>query len=601
MTLKDRVYGKGIEEIRASGLNGTLEVHERYLPRGNFMACTSLESKGINFTYSPSIEEEKVLEVSGDAIPHEINHHQYKGCIGCPQNVDKDYDLFFVPMYGILSEQGFSSEDVEYIINGLQDSILHRDLRANAGRSLDGIVSFFEDIGRSIEDKKFTDFYEAHVKLNMLLWGTKEQKKRLNKFYSNSEKVKEALDGFLGELNNGSFRTTARTYTRSRTEIRKNPITRREKKVWIDRKEQEVPTIDREGVKSYVLDENNWGEISRLYAKHFSKLVQPSYALPTLNHSGAGTLGRESEDASEQGNPFKKERNSRKFKKGKVMKSHKQGEKAPSWIGNRESLELVYEGLAEQIEIKAEEYTDPKSFPISWYGEREFDEERDSFRHIRFGINEKGEVELRKKRYHLDIPVSVKTSPKGFPQIKFGIVDCSPSMKKDINGGGNIGNASIIPWGDNSKYHWAVLTQLGIFEYFRRNHLLDQNSISSAFFSDETNVVNGYKNVLDSLFNPAFGSSTILDLDKIKTFFEGEGNLVYTIGDGEIQNWRDIREEFIRNAGKHNYVHLHMGTEEGNQTVQDLRKANLEVVVAQNGKGIPQRVIDLTDKIIRGS
>ena len=44
-----------------------------------------------------------------------------------------------------------------------------------------------------------------------------------------------------------------------------------------------------------------------------------------------------------------------------------------------------------------------------------------------------------------------------------------------------------------------------------------------------------------------------------------------------------------------------MGTEEGNQTVQDLRKANLEVVVAQNGKGIPQRVIDLTDKIIRGS
>jgi hypothetical protein len=167
----------------------------------------------------------------------------------------------------------------------------------------------------------------------------------------------------------------------------------------------------------------------------------------------------------------------------------------------------------------------------------------------------------------------------------------------DINGMSDSGNDSIIPWGDNSKYHWALMTQFGIFEYFKRNHLLTQNSISGATFGSSTEVVNGYKNVKEHLLKPNFAGTTQLDLNEVKDFFEGSGNLLYTIGDGLIGNWSEIKDEFIKDAKKHAYVHLHMGTK--NKMTKDLKKAGLEVVIAEDEKGIVNKVVDLTDRIIR--
>lgn len=600
-TTKQKVYETGINEIRNSEFSGNFNVYEKPLSQGNFKANTHLISKEINFTYTPKVVqekgEEKVLEVSKDAASHEINHHKYKNCIGCPQNVDKDHDLFFLPMYEILSKQGFSKEDVDYATNALEDSILHRDLKTNARKDLDGIVTFFEDVGENCENKKFTKFYEAHSKLNMDLWGAKSQKNKLNKFYTNDKKIKEVLDGFYSELAEGKLKVPLDVYTRSKCKIKKNLFGKKKRK-FINREDKKIQIFDKEAIRKYVLDENNWKEISEAYAKHFSKLMEPNYALPTIDHSGAGTKGRESEDSSEQGNSFKQERNSKPFKKGKIMRANKSGEKAPGWINEMEVLDLVYEGLAEQIEIKAESYVNPESFPISWYGERPFNYERDKFKQIGFGIDESGEIELRKKTHSIDAQISVKTSPKSFPKIKFGMLDVSGSMEKDINGGGNIGNTSIIKWGNNSKYHWALMAQFGVFEYFKRNHLLTQDSISCATFGENTKIVEGYQKVKEKLLKPNFENSTQIEFNKIKPIFEGEGNLIYTISDGEIGNWNSIKEDFISQAKKHAYVHLHMGTK--NEMTEDLRKAGLEVIIAKDGKGIMQKTIDLTDKLIRG-
>ncbi|HLD55631.1 MAG TPA: hypothetical protein VJB35_05210 [Candidatus Nanoarchaeia archaeon] len=66
----------------------------------------------------------------------------------------------------------------------------------------------------------------------------------------------------------------------------------------------------------------------------------------------------------------------------------------------------------------------------------------------------------------------------------------------------------------------------------------------------------------------------------------------------EMLNWDEIKSDFIEVASKHNYVHLHMGTP--NDMTHDLKNAGFEVVIAEDGKGITKKMIDLTDKIFRG-
>jgi len=597
MTFKEKAYTTCKEEMHKAGYQGKLVLYEKSLEGSNFEAHTNMISNEIKESYNPKVVElkgeTKVLKILKDANSHEITHHGeadhpgYKAH-GCPKNVNIDHDSFFLPMYHILSKKGFSSSDVDYATNALQDTILHRDLKVNEKKNLEGIVYFFEDVGENTEQKKFTKFYEAHAKLNMYLWGSKTKQRQLGKFYNNDKKVSEVLEGFFSDLKKeAEVESTTEAYTASRKAGTE----------WINRSDTEIPCYDKEKLQNFFLDENNWEKISEVYAKHFSKLMTKGYAMPTSDHSGAGTKGRESEDNSEEGNPFKKERESENFKKARIMEANANQTSPPEWIDKGELLRIYYEGLAEQIELRAESYTNPEAFPITWYGERSFDPEKDNFKNVHFNFGENGEAELKKRKHSLDVPISIKSAPQSFPEIKFGMIDVSVSMLEDILGGTNVGSKLITPVGDNSKYHWGALTQMGIFEYFKRNHLLTQESISSAFFSSNTEVVRGYKNVVEKLLHPSFGNSTNLDLNAIKSFFEGEGNLIYTIGDGEIQNWSSIKTQFVENAKKHAYVHLHMGTE--NNMTRDLKKAGLEVVIAEDGIGLPEKVIDITDKIIR--
>jgi len=584
-TLKEKVIKSVRDERKKIGFDGKTEVKEKYMQSGSFKMHTNMKDKNTLIQYDPRYAENKseakLIESTSDGMAHEGYHH-----IKCPQTVEKDTDLFFEPMYEILDEKGFNKQDIHYATNALQDSILHDAGKHEEKRDWNGIVNFFENQGEFAENKKLTGFYEAHVKMNMDLWGAKKQRKTLSKFYTNKKNVKESLDGFYGELNNGKFKSINESYIRSKKDKNGN---------WIDRKNIQTQSFDKTGIQQYLLDEENWSEVSAVYAKHMSKLMIPGYAMPTTDNSGAGTKGREEEDSSDEGTPFQKERESRNFKKSRVMKANKKGEEAPPWIDKMEVLDIVYEAMVDQIQIKAESYRNPESFPVAWYANREFNEEKDNFRNTSFGINDKGELELRKKQYSIDIPIEVKTSPKSFPKIKFGMIDVSASMLSGISG--DSGSESIIPWGDNSKYHWALMTQFGIFEYFKRNHLLSQNSISAATFGESTKVVEGYRKTKEYLLSPSFECSTNIDIKQVKKFFEGRGNLIYTCSDGQINNWDNIEDEFIREAKRHSYIHFQFGR--NTNMTKSLKDNGLEVIIAEDGKGVVRDVIDLTDKIIR--
>ena len=210
----------------------------------------------------------------------------------------------------------------------------------------------------------------------------------------------------------------------------------------------------------------------------------------------------------------------------------------------------------------------------------------------------KGDLELRKKRFHEDIPIEYKINPKGFPELRFCLLDTSSSMALSPDNDGNIGKTNIITWGDNSKYHYALLAWYGLLEYLKQNYLLKQTGISLGNFSNKTILGKGLHEAKEIALNPQWGG-TVLDLKKVKEIFEGNKMLLFTISDGEIGNWPSIKSSFIENVKKHHYFHLQIGIR--NDMSDDLEKEGLFVEFIKGNHDLAYKVIDLTDKMYRGA
>lgn len=542
-----------------------VEIKEADIKNPHFKMKTHLVTGKTIIEYNPEYEKDnpnKTKLIIRDGIRHEIDHHKYFGFEGCPRNKEYHCELIFEPLSEELMPE-YTSEDCHYLANALEDTILHKDLSKKF--NLEGIKNFFKDIGESIN--KFSPFYEAHVKLNLYLWGNKKQKREVAKFYTHPEKVKEVLDNFLEKIKIREINTNSGN--------------------------------DRKKVREFLNDKENWEAISKIYGQEFSKLMEPRYALPLMNHSGAGTKGRESEDSFDEGNEFDKEMKTRKFKNSRIQKAYHKNEQIPKWMDQFESLNLLYESLARKLEIKSETYTESVEMPTVWYQSRKFNPEKDDFKYISFDINEKGKFEIRKKILHESMPLEVKISQRGFPNSRFGILDTSGSMAGDPDGGKSIGNTSIIPWGDNSRYHYALLSWYGFLEYLKQHNLLKQTNIILANFGTKTSLGRGLEKAKRNALNPQFSDSTNIDFEKIESFFEGRNNLIFTISDGMISNWNKIKEEFINSALKHQYFHLQIGDE--NQTSKEMRQAGLKVERIKNVQDLASKTIDLTDKLLRSS
>src|SRR3989344_432245 len=288
---------------------------------------------------------------------------------------------------------------------------------------------------------------------------------------------------------------------------------------------------------------------------------------------------------------------SKKYIERRVQEAHAEGKPVPSWIGRFQALDLLYQSLAKRLEIKVESFTETQRFPIYSYGSRPFNPEKDNLKKVRFGFDDKGKIELKKRRYVITQPLEYKVNPKGFPEVRFCLIDTSGSMLSDPNNGGNIGNQSIIPWGNNSKYHYALLAWYGLLEYLKQNNLLKQTGISLGNFSNETIVGLDLAEAKKNAFNPQFGM-TWLDFEKIKKMFSGRDMLMFTISDGDIQNWEDIKDNFLKYAGRHHYFHLQIGAE--NSMSLDLENAGFLVRYVRGNGDLANIVINLTDKLYRG-
>ena len=574
-TLDNKIQTIVTQEIRNGRFSGSykiVQISEKPPISG------SINTQGFNqieIGYNPTYEqvrEGKLPIMARDVTKHEINHRKYHGFNGCPRNLDYHVEKIYEPIAEVLekTKRGFNSTDAHYIANALEDSILHADL--NRKFALEGIVEFFSDVGRSAENGEDSPFYEAHVKLNMFLWGNKKQKKELKKYsVRNKEKQKQIAKVVQGFLKKSGLAELKR---------------------------------DRQKIRDFLNNEDNWNNIARAYAEEFSQLMEPNYALPIINHSGKGTKGR-GQGGLIEGNEFDREMETERYKMKRVKRAYNnpKGDRVPSLMDSFEALDLLYQSFARQLRIKIETYTESEQRSIFWHGQRPFEPDKDNLKHIVFGFDEKGKVELKKRRYAETMNVPHKISPKGFPETRFCLLDSSGSMQYnpkneyDINGNPiNTGRTGIIPWGDNSKYHYALLGWYGLIEYLKQNHLLNQTTIGLGNFSSETRIARGLESAKRNALGPQFGATTI-DTLKIKDIFRGEKCLIYTISDGEIQNWIAMKDEFIKKAKEHYYFHLQIGS--GNEMTQNLEQSGLNVFEIHNAQDLAQKVIEITDKNFR--
>ncbi len=635
--LLKRIKREAKKEKTRAKFKGNVEVEENDIIRdlmtgmpakNSFEGHINQQSKDIHMEYKPEYEKRKpgkTLEVMVNVERHEINHigDARLGYRGCPKNLS-NHKMLYEAAKDTLFEQGFSQHDLQYMVNVFEDFVDNINLAD--GFDIEGLIRFYEDVG---EATGFSDFFEAFVKLQAIFFP-KKYKHLLQKFYKHKPKVKEVIDNFLN-----------RAGLNMQTELYKG-----------------VDGRDKRAMLNYINNEGNWAELMRIFTEEFSKLMEPGYALPIPGLSGAGTKGysadkkddkdgkggkgdegkkkgeedsdkegegkgkgdEESEadagdddfddgfgddfddeddgpekpdvdwDKMKGGNYFDKEMKDPEKRKALAYEDYIGGKGRPELIDYYEALNAVYERLARRLNIKAEVMTKTMTVPLVWYGKRKFDPKKDRPKHLAFGFDDKGNIEIKKKRYHTSMPLEYKVAHRGFPEARFVMLDTSGSM------GGYGGDSEYIPWGKNSKYHYALLAWYGFLEYLKKNHLLKETTTSLANFSGSTILAKGLEGAKRTALRPQFGG-TYLDMEKIKEMFQGQGSLMFTISDGEIGNWGNIKDEFIKSAQKHYYFHLQIGGQ--NSVSRDLEEANIPVYYVQGENDLWKKVINIADTLYR--
>jgi hypothetical protein len=236
-----------------------------------------------------------------------------------------------------------------------------------------------------------------------------------------------------------------------------------------------------------------------------------------------------------------------------------------------------------------------------------------------------------KSIFVLDSPI--KNGVKRFPDICF-IIDTSGSMKcgsqylcrshsyktpgwcdtcpsKDICGGYQDesdnalptrcrGSTSFIPWGNKSKYHYALLGVYGVLKWLKSQGVAEKSKFISINFSSAT-ISSGWQEyanidtVRRNVLNPKFGE-THLNKSILRSKLEGkEIMVILMLSDGEISNWPDIKNDFKKIISDHFFSFIQIG-EDTSSTARDMENIGVKVFRVKGAEDLSELMIDLTKK-----
>jgi hypothetical protein len=475
-----------------------------------------------SFVEKKNIDNPK-LKVGLDILDHEAGHREKPTGtrLGCPYTVGM-HDAIKEAIHRALREK--SKDGLEdYVTNAFEDVLDNVNCRKDTDFS--GQTLFWNNQGlvnSESENGKYNAFYEAFVRINLILGGNVSDYTLLRRFFKGEDKVRTSVRGFLGDLG-------------SRLGIER-----------LVKLHEKSDSFERLFTTDLDQREELWTALAYSFALHTADLLDKK---PQQMMFGAGE------------NPFDKEMEMPKNKQEVAHKRYVQGKGPAEHRDVQDQLYDLYKRISRDIPVETSSYAESQGMPLVHYGRRFIGEYERKIRFRGVGIDKDGELNIRTSRHNIQFPVSFKVHPRQFPKFKLALVDRSTSMAASPDNGGNVGDTSFIPWGDNSKYHYALKGYFGVENFLERQGISSYVKSCVLGFSGEGAVKGDSRTVATSLLTEPSGG-TSLDINGLERELL-ENALVLSISDGEMRLNSSIKERFenkIKQEGV-DYAHVQIGGE----------------------------------------
>ncbi len=491
---------------------------------------------------------------------HEPAHWElpYGSERGCPFDIYNHDKILEAVKEGLPKDkQGLAS----YVANAFEDTIINPRCR-EFNKDFSGQVLFWDWEGIRTEkeqkQKGFTPFYEAFVKLNMHLWGNNVDRALLKRHYQNDKKVDSAIDKIVDEL--------------------KLPENIQDTKPLFKKK--------------------RWPEMARAFAKNLAPLLDPApterLSAYSQESQGEGSQGKQQ---PQSGNGIEQKIGTREGKEEVSYGRYSHGERHSPNFTDFEQLDSLYRKLSKAIPVKVEAMTKEQGLRIGTINYRRYEEERDSVSHIKptkLMIGDDG-LTFGVPKEPLAIIARSKIQKRAFPDFKMIVLDNSSSMKEDVNGSNNVGDTSFIPWGDKSKYHFALMGFYGVENFLQQQGIAQYIDHGVALFSSSTRLKQGSYAQLDEIrkhaLKPDWGS-TYLDAGAIKNALQGRESFVLSMSDGDIANWGSERDTIKTMLDNNYFAHVQIGGK--TDFTRDLESWNKPVFYVRKGEDLSKLMVEAT-------
>lgn len=609
--------------------------------------------EGLTFEQSPELLDymhkrnifDPLKDTLKDVGRHEIGHCEYpRGSgAGCPGDKVSYYDKMIDPIYDEIKRTGkFPDKFGEWLssrlANSVSDIIDNYHVSQNLAKQRElfsGQTLFWYLQGQ--ESGRYGAEYGLFVKLNLAVHGHKEDYELLKKFMPEGRKLGEKVSRLkkLFTPGNMSDKSTwellSREYTREvldlvDMEVPKHQTSADDQSPFTH---PESP-FSKKGGKNDPGSENGGGGQGPDSGKNGPGMGEERKEDPDEHFPPKGGSANCADECGEEGDkkgeraegegkkdppeslpkktpksikgifrskdsiqPFGQEEEEEDLTENEIeqiMGGRDPGKGLPFYIEPENALHAYYKSLARRVKLKADGDNPKAKFKLIPYMLRKFDPETDSSEDSFSGKvylnpeNKTWSPGVFKSKLEMDIPLNKEK--KDLPEFMFSLIDTSGSMI------GNWSYDTIAPWGDKSYYHYALITFYCLLRFFENERVLHKMKISAAIFSSETLDARGLRNVQDLLLKPATGG-TQLDIQKIMDNLDGKKGVLFSmITDGDIFNWDEVRDEFMRIARKNQFFMIQIGNE--SRTSRDLRNEGFEVHTVHSQEEIIRLSIDLT-------
>ncbi len=504
-----------------------------------------------------------------DLSLHEFAHWElpFESGKGCPYDI-YNHDKILEAVKQALPED--KKKHAHYVTNAFEDLMINPRARefnkeAYQRNEFSGQILFWDNEGLRLKKqgkKTYTPFFEAFVKLNMYLLGDNSDRALLKRNYSNNEEIDSAVEKTIRDL-----------------ELQENI--------------QDT---------SALFHKENWAKVAKVFAKNLSGLLKKAPKERLSAYSQKGDAEDEEQTAeSPSGNGIEQKLKTKQGKEEIAYGRYSADEKQSTNITSYEQLDSLYKKLAKSIPVKVEAMTKEQNLQISPLTLRAFDEEKDEISKIKLSklfLTDNG-LQFAYPNQPLTINSRSKFQRKSFPDFKMIVLDNSGSMEEPLSGSNN-GKTNFIPWGDNSKYHYALLGYYGIENFLQQQQIAQYIKHGLSLFSSQTRYKEAefleMNTVRKLALAPEF-NNTNLDAKVLTNSLKGRESFVLSISDGEIGNWNSEKESFKELAQKNYYAHIQIGNKEsGPKFCKDLESWQIPIFYVGKGDDLSKLMVDITNK-----